>query len=122
MLIGQTEKEEKHHWKELMVIGPGLGGKRAVTIFHYFSSYVKFIWMAFAIFPGNTECPGLKTESSLVNLTLREEFQQVMVYGYHQRPVNVQAEFSFLLSEEGSLFAPLSMPGFKDLLITSPKN
>lgn len=47
-------KEEKHHRKELMIIGPSLGEKRAISISHCFpSSYVKGIWMTFTILPND---------------------------------------------------------------------
>lgn len=51
-------KEEKHHRKELMIIGAGLGEKRAISISHCFSSpYVKGIWMTFTILPNDIGAP-----------------------------------------------------------------
>ena len=51
-------KEEKHHHKELMIIGAGLGEKRAISISHCFpSSYVKGICMTFIILPSDIGAP-----------------------------------------------------------------
>ena len=47
-------KGEKHHRKELMIIGPSLGEKRAISISHCSPfSYVKGIWMTFTILPND---------------------------------------------------------------------